>query len=485
MKPPSPHPAAARSPELVSAHTPTPVPATELTPAPASASVPSQAAPIAPADLLRQLFAAAVASAQPARCLPPHLPRAADIGAGRLWVVGAGKAAAAMARAVEDHWDGDPQALGGLVVTRYGHEVPCARIEIVAAAHPVPDAAGWRAAERVLASVQGLSAADTVLCLLSGGGSALWPLALPGMVLAEQQALARALLASGARIGEINCLRRHLSALQGGRLAAACYPARVLTLLISDVPGDDPADIASGPTVADPSTCADALAIVQRYRLQLPPAALALLHSGQGETLKPGDARLARSELRWLATPQMALEAAAAAARAAGFEAHILSDALQGEAREVGKVLAALARQIAQRQQPFAPPCVLLSGGETTVTLRSSTPGQGGRNVECLLACALELGDQSAAQPSRQPSGQPGIHALMADTDGIDGVGSAAGALIGPDTLARAHSLGLEAQQMLDAHDAHRFFATLGDALHSGPTRTNVNDFRALLIGAC
>ena len=260
-----------------------------------------------------------MASAQPARCLPPHLPRAADIGAGRLWVVGAGKAAAAMARAVEDHWDGDPQALGGLVVTRYGHEVPCARIEIVAAAHPVPDAAGWRAAERVLASVQGLSAADTVLCLLSGGGSALWPLALPGMVLAEQQALARALLASGARIGEINCLRRHLSALQGGRLAAACYPARVLTLLISDVPGDDPADIASGPTVADPSTCADALAIVQRYRLQLPPAALALLHSGQGETLKPGDARLARSELRWLATPQMALEAAAAAARAAGF----------------------------------------------------------------------------------------------------------------------------------------------------------------------
>jgi len=426
----------------------------------------------ATAPLLRQLFAAAVASAQPARCLPPHLPRAADIGAGRLWVVGAGKAAAAMARAVEDHWDGDPQALGGLVVTRYGHEVPCARIEIVAAAHPVPDAAGWRAAERVLASVQGLSAADTVLCLLSGGGSALWPLALPGMVLAEQQALARALLASGARIGEINCLRRHLSALQGGRLAAACYPARVLTLLISDVPGDDPADIASGPTVADPSTCADALAIVQRYRLQLPPAALALLHSGQGETLKPGDARLARSELRWLATPQMALEAAAAAARAAGFEAHILSDALQGEAREVGKVLAALARQIAQRQQPFAPPCVLLSGGETSVTLRTPSPGQGGRNVECLLACALEL------------NGQPGVHALMADTDGIDGNGPAAGALIGPDTLAHAQALGLDAQQRLDHHDAHGFFAALGDALHSGPTRTNVNDFRALLIGS-
>jgi len=426
----------------------------------------------ATAPLLRQLFAAAVAAAQPALCLPPHLPRAADIGSGRLWVVGAGKASAAMAQAVEAHWDGDPQALGGLVVTRYGHEAPCSRIEIVAAAHPVPDMAGWRAAERVLASVQGLGADDTVLCLLSGGGSALWPLALPGLGLAEQQALARAMLASGARIGEINCLRRHLSALQGGRLAAACYPARVLTLLISDVPGDDPADIASGPTVPDPSTCADALAIAQRYRLPLPPAALELLHSGRGETIKPGDARLARSELRWLATPQMALEAAAAAARAAGFEAHILSDALQGEAREVGQVLAALARQIAQRQQPFAAPCLLLSGGETSVTLRTPSPGQGGRNVECLLACALEL------------VGQPGVHALMADTDGIDGNGPAAGALIGPDTLAHAQALGLDAQQRLDHHDAHGFFAALGDALHSGPTRTNVNDFRALLIGS-
>ena len=424
----------------------------------------------APAPLLRQLFAAAVAAAQPALCLPPHLPRAADIGSGRLWVVGAGKASAAMAQAVEAHWDGDPQALGGLVVTRYGHEAPCSRIEIVAAAHPVPDLAGWRAAERVLASVQGLGAADTVLCLLSGGGSALWPLALPGLGLAEQQALARAMLASGARIGEINSLRRHLSALQGGRLAAACYPARVLTLLISDVPGDDPADIASGPTVPDPSTCADALAIAQRYRLPLPAAALELLQSGRGETIKPGAARLARSELRWLATPQMALEAAAEAARAAGFEAHILSDALQGEAREVGKVLAALARQIAQRQQPFAAPCLLLSGGETSVTLRTPSPGQGGRNVECLLACALEL------------VGQPGVHALMADTDGIDGNGPAAGALIGPDTLARAQALGLDAQHMLDQHDAHGFFAALGDALHSGPTRTNVNDFRALLI---
>jgi len=426
--------------------------------------------PSDPAALLRQLFAAAVAAAQPALTLPLHLPRAAEIGAGRLWVVGAGKAAAAMAHAVEAHWDGDPQALGGLVVTRYGHEVACQRIEIVAAAHPVPDLAGWRAAERVLASVQGLRASDTVLCLLSGGGSALWPLALPGITLAEQQGLARALLASGASIGEINCLRRHLSALQGGRLAAACHPARVLTLLISDVPGDDPADIASGPTVPDPSTCADALAIAQRYRLPLPAAALELLQSGLGETLKPGAARLARSELRWLATPQMALEAAAAAARTAGWATHILSDALQGEAREVGKVLAALARQIAQRQQPFAAPCLLLSGGETSVTLRTEAPGQGGRNVECLLACALEL------------RGQPGVYALMADTDGIDGNAAAAGALIGPDTLARAQALGLDAQQLLDRHDAHRFFATLGEAVHSGPTRTNVNDFRALLI---
>lgn len=417
-------------------------------------------------QLLRQMFDAAVASALPRHCLPPHLPASP---AGRLLVVGAGKAAATMARAVEEHW---PGPLSGLVVTRYGHAQPCQRIEVVEAAHPVPDAAGEAAARRMLVLVKGLSAEDLVLCLVSGGGSALLPLPLPGLTLADKQALNRALLASGADIAEMNCVRRHLSAIKGGRLAAACAPARVLNLLISDVPGDDPVNIASGPTVADPSSCGDALAILQRYRIELPAKVHDILSTGAGETLKPGDARLPPIQTRMIATPQQALEAAAAVAQRAGVTAHILGDALEGEARDLGKAIAGMARQVARRGQPFERPCVLLSGGEGAVSLRAADgpPGRGGRNVEFLLSLALALG------------GEPGIHALAGDTDGIDGMEEKAGALIGPDTLARAWALGLNPAASLAAHDGHGFFERLGDSIVTGPTLTNVNDFRAVLV---
>lgn len=412
--------------------------------------------------LLKAMFEAAIAAAQPERCIPLHLPAPP---VGRLVVIGAGKASAAMARAVEDRWSGP---LSGLVVTRYGYEVPCERIEIVAAAHPVPDAAGEAAAERMLQLVQGLTKDDLVLCLISGGGSALLPLPPPGLSLADKQALNKALLASGASITEMNCVRRHLSRIKGGRLASACSPARVLNLLLSDVPGDDPIDIASGPTVADPTTCADALAILRRYGIVVPPAALAWLESGHGESLKPGDPRLPEIETRFIATPQMALEAAAEVARSKGVPAHILGDAIEGEARDVGKTLGGIALQVARRSQPFQPPCVLLSGGETTVTVRGS--GRGGRNVEFLLSLAVTL------------NGEPGISALAGDTDGVDGQEEIAGGLLTPDTLARAWALGINPRERLDQNDGHGFFEALGDSVITGPTLTNVNDFRAILI---
>ena len=319
------------------------------------------ASPVDPKALLRRMFDAAIASAQPALCIPPHLPREAL--RGRLLVIGAGKASAAMARAVEDHWPGPKSQLGGLVVTRYGYAVPCEHIEIVEAAHPVPDAAGEAAARRLLELVRGLTEDDLVLCLISGGGSSLLPLPAPGLTLEHKQVVNRALLKSGATISEMNCVRRHLSAIKGGRLAAACHPARVLTLLISDVPGDDPIDIASGPTAPDPTTCADALAIVRRYGLELPAPVREVLESGRGESIKPGDPRLARCETRMIATPQRALEAAASVAREAGITPYIFGDAIEGEARDVGKVLAGIALQVAERGQPVAAPCVLLSGG--------------------------------------------------------------------------------------------------------------------------
>ena len=422
-----------------------------------------------PATLLRRLFDAAVASAQPALCVPPHVPTPQEVGRGRLVVIGAGKASAAMAQAVERHWSGPPEQLSGYVVTRYGYAVPCERIQIVEAAHPVPDAAGLNAAQELLQRVQGLTADDVVLCLISGGGSALLPLPIEGLTLEHKQAVNRALLASGATISEMNCVRRHLSAIKGGRLAAACHPARIVTLLLSDVPGDHPMDIASGPTVADPSTCDDALAIVQRYGIDLPAPVLEVLTSGRGESIKPGDLRLERAEVRMVATPQMALEAAAQVARDAGVAAHILGDALEGEARDVGKVLGGLALQVARHGQPFSAPCVLLSGGETTVTVRGN--GRGGRNVECLLSLALTVG------------GHPRIHALMGDTDGVDGQEEIAGAIATPDTLERAWALGLRPKDSLARNDGHGFFEALGDAVVTGPTLTNVNDFRAIWVG--
>jgi hydroxypyruvate reductase len=408
------------------------------------------------------MFDAAIASAQPALCVPRHLPPAPR---GRLLVVGAGKASAAMAQAVERNWSG---TLSGLVVTRYGYAVPCAQIEIVEAAHPIPDAAGMRAAQRMLELVGQLSADDLVLCLISGGGSALLPLPAKGLTLDMKQQVSRALLASGATISEMNCVRRHLSAIKGGRLGAACYPAQVLTLLISDVPGDRPVDIASGPTVADPTTSADALSILRRYGIELPQAVVELLESGRGESVKPGDPRLARARAVTIAAPQMALEAAAAVARDAGFAVHILGDAIEGEARDVGSVFAGIARQVAERNQPFAAPCVLLSGGETTVTVRGS--GRGGRNVEFMLSLAIAL------------EGHGRIHALAGDTDGVDGLEEIAGAYLRPDSLERARSLGLRPKDMLDNNDAHSFFSALDDSVITGPTLTNVNDFRAILI---
>ncbi|MCW5643256.1 MAG: glycerate kinase [Rhodoferax sp.] len=421
-------------------------------------------------DLLRDMFAAAVASAQPSLCVPAHVPDPSELGNGRLVVIGAGKASAAMARAVEDHWAGDMSMLDGLVVTRHGYAVPCDRIEIVEASHPVPDAAGLAAAQRLLERVSDLKPQDCVLCLISGGGSSLLPLPLPGLTLEHKQAVNRALLRSGATISEMNRVRRHLSAIKGGRLAAACHPARVRTLLISDVPGDDPVDIASGPTVGDPTTCAHALAIVRRYGIALPAAVMRVLRSGEGESVKAGDPRLARSETRIIATPQMALEAAAARARRAGVTPCILGDAIEGEARDVGKVLAAIALQAARHGQPVAAPCVLLSGGETSVTVRGQ--GRGGRNVECLLSMAIAL------------DGHPHIHALAADTDGVDGLQEIAGAVVKPDSLERAWALGMSPQDRLDNNDGHGFFEALGDAVVTGPTRTNVNDFRAILIDA-
>ena len=415
-----------------------------------------------PRDLLERMFTAAVSAAQPSSRIPLHLPEPPK---GRTVVIGAGKASAAMAQALEAHW---PGPLTGLVVTRYGYAVPCARIEIVDAAHPVPDAAGREAAERMLRTVQGLSADDLVICLISGGGSALLPLPGDGLSLDDKQAVSRALLACGASISEMNCVRRHLSAIKGGRLAAACHPARVVNLLISDVPGDNPMDIASGPTVADPTTCADALAIVRRYGIALPAAAMRLLESGAGETIKPGDPRLAGVTTTLIASPQMALEAAAAVAREAGIPAYILGDSIEGEAREVAKVMAGIALQVLRHGQPVARPCVLLSGGETTVTVRGT--GRGGRNVEFLLALAIAL------------DGAPGVFGLAADTDGVDGAAEVAGAFITPDTLERARERGIGPRASLENNDGHGFFGALGDALVTGPTLTNVNDLRAIVL---
>jgi glycerate 2-kinase len=415
-----------------------------------------------PRATLRAMFDAAVRAALPEAVVPPNLPPPPR---GRTVVVGAGKASAAMARAVEERW---PAPLEGLVVTRYGHAVPCRQIEIVEASHPVPDAAGRDAARRMLEMVKGLGEDDLVLALISGGGSALLSLPTQGLGLEQKQALTQALLRSGADIHEMNCVRKHLSAIKGGRLAAAAAPARVLALLISDVPGDDPAVIASGPTVPDPTTLEDATAVLEKYGIREPEAALAALRQAENETAKPGDLAFERVESRLIATPQRSLEAAAEVAREHGLAAHILGDAIEGEARDVAKVMAGIATQIRRHRQPFVSPCVLLSGGETTVTVKGK--GRGGRNVEFLLALALALG------------GAGGVHALACDTDGIDGTEDNAGALLGADSLARAAALGLRPKAMLSDNDGYGFFDALGDLVVTGPTLTNVNDFRAILI---
>ena len=432
-----------------------------------------------PRAFLECLFRVAVKRALPlhntAGCLPS--PPSAQSG-GRTLVLGAGKAGGAMAQAVEALWPADAP-LSGLVVTRYGHtpERPpglARRIEVVEAAHPVPDAAGLAAAERILALTQGLTQNDLVLCLISGGGSALLTLPAIGLSLQEKQAINKALLNSGANIGEMNCVRKHLSRIKGGRLALACAPARVVTLTISDVPGDDPSVIASGPTVPDASTCADSLAILKRYAIGLSPTVEQLLESAALETPKPGNAAFTGHAVHMIATPQQSLEAAAAIARAAGLDAYILSDEIEGESREVGKVHAALARAAARGLGPFKKPCVILSGGETTVTVRKllpgAKPGQGGRAGEFCMGLAQAL------------QGQPGVWALAADTDGIDGTEDNAGAFVSPDTLARALTSKMKVDTYLDRNDACGFFGPLGDLLVTGPTHTNVNDFRAMLI---
>lgn len=425
------------------------------------------------AVLLRRLYEAAVHRAQPALVLPAHLPEPPK---GRTVVIGAGKASGAMARALDACWPLD-KPLSGVVITRYGHVPPHAatgpeRLALLEAAHPVPDEAGLQGTRRLMAALNGLTEDDLVIALISGGGSALLTAPIPGWTLQDEQSLHRQLLHCGASITEMNTVRRHLSGIKGGRLARLCHPARLLTLVISDVPGDRLEDIASGPTVPDPTSCADTLRIVAQYGLTLPPAVIAQLKAGELESLKPGHDAFASQSARLIATPQDMLEAAARAARDAGWQAHILSDRMEGEARDVGKVHAALAMQVARHRQPFSGPCVLLSGGETTVTLddQAASHGSGGRCSELMLSAALAL------------QGTKGIWMLAADTDGIDGMSEAAGALIGPETLQRAQALGLDARAMLQTHDSGRFFAALGDQIVTGPTFTNVNDFRAVLI---
>jgi glycerate 2-kinase len=438
-----------------------------------------------PKAFLEYLYQAAVTRALPLHNTAAFLPVPPS---GRTIVIGAGKAGGSMAQAVEALWPAD-KPLEGLVVTRYGHIPPRPvglkqRIDIVEASHPVPDAAGLDASQRILAMVQGLTKSDLVLCLISGGGSALLTLPADGLSLDDKQRINKQLLNSGANIGEMNCVRKHLSRIKGGRLAAACAPARVVTLTISDVPGDDPSVIASGPTVPDVTTCGDALAILKRYGIDVPLAVRAQLESGALETPKPGDDAFNGHEVHLIATPQQSLEAAAQAARTAGINAYILSDEMEGESREVGKVHAAIARAVARsadssravssKNQPFQKPCVILSGGETTVTVKplkdSATRGKGGRAGEFCLGLALAL------------QGQPGVYAMAADTDGIDGMEDNAGAFVAPDTLARAAAKGMKVDVFLDRNDAYGYFQPLGDLVITGPTHTNVNDFRALLI---
>jgi glycerate 2-kinase len=423
-----------------------------------------------PQAFLRRLFDTAVAAVSPAGCVPQNLPAPPDPQRGKTVVIGAGKAAAAMAASVEAHWPTDAP-LSGMVVTRYGHGSPTSRIKVVEAAHPVPDAAGEQAAQRMFELVRGLTTDDLVLCLISGGGSALLALPAAGLTLADKQAVNRALLKSGANIHEMNCVRKHLSAIKGGRLALACAPARVVTLGIYDIPGDDASVIASGPTVADPTTRDEALAILTKYRIDVAPNVRARLESPECETPKPGDARLARCETHVIATAQQALQAAAAYARQHGVTPLVLGDSIEGESRDIAYMHAAIARQIAHYGEPAQRPCVILSGGETTVTVRGD--GRGGRSAEFLLALASVL-----------DADKLGAWALACDTDGIDGTEDNAGAWFGPDLPTLAAERRLASADFLARNDGYGFFAALDRLIVTGPTRTNVNDFRAIYLPA-
>ena len=414
--------------------------------------------------LLRAMFDAAVGAAHPSVCLPQYLAKIAPP-KGRTVVIGAGKAAASMAAAVEEHWTSGP--LEGLVVTRYDHGAPTKQIEVIEASHPVPDAAGKAAAGRILQKVQGLTEDDLVLALISGGGSALMALPAEGVTLEEKQAVNKALLKSGANISEMNCVRKHLSAIKGGKLAAAAAPARVVALMISDVPNDDLSVIASGPTVPDPTTRHDALAVIAKYKIDAPAAVMTHLSSDACETPKPGDRIFDRVENILIATPQGSLDAAAAVAKEAGYTPLILGD-LEGESRDVALVHAGITRQIARHGQPMEPPVAIISGGETTVTVRGN--GKGGRDAEFLLGLTLAL------------EGFGGVSAIACDTDGIDGVETNAGAMMLPDSFARAKEKGVDLKALFANNDAFTAFEKLGDLVVTGPTRTNVNDFRAILV---
>lgn len=421
------------------------------------------------------MFAAAVSAAQPEKTIPLHLPPPPK---GKTVVIGAGKASAEMARVFELHWPGPKEKLSGLVVTRYDYAVQCEQIEIAEAAHPVPDQAGELAAGRILKTVSNLSADDLVVCLISGGGSSLLSLPAPGLTLEDKQALNRALLKSGANIKEMNCVRKHLSAIKGGRLAVAAYPAKLVSLLISDVPDDDPDVIASGPTVCDPTTYNDALEIVNKYNITEPASTIEHLKSGAAavhtdddrysETPKTDDSKLENASAVLIATPQMSLQAAAEVAARNGITPVILGDSIEGESSQVAAVHAGIAKQVVRHQQPVPRPCVLLSGGETTVTVKGT--GRGGRNAEFSLALAIALNEL------------PGVYSLAADTDGIDGSEDNAGCLVTPDTLSRATKASLKPADYLQNNDAYSFFEQLDDLLITGPTLTNVNDFRAILI---
>jgi glycerate 2-kinase len=413
-------------------------------------------------QLMRAMFDAAVKTALPSNCIPAHMPIPPK---GRTIIVGAGKASAAMAQVFENNWNAP---LEGLVVTRYGHGANCKNIEIVEAAHPVPDDAGTRAAARMLKMLEGLSANDLVVALMSGGGSALLSLPANNISVEDKRAVNKALLTSGAPISEMNCVRKHLSAIKGGRLAAAAHPARVVTLVISDVPGDDLAAVASGPTIADPTTFAEARQIIAKYEIEVPASVTAHLAAAENETPKPNDPRLANTQAICIASPQKSLEAAAAIAKAAGFEPIILGDAIEGEAREVGIVMAAIAMQAKRFGQPIKPPCAIISGGETTVTVKGT--GAGGRNVEFLLSLAIKLNSAN------------GIHALAGDTDGVDGAREVAGAYITPASLNQARKLKIDPWASLANNDAHNFFQSINAQVITGPTLTNVNDFRVILV---